>query len=48
MIVYGTKIKSDIDFPLDISHEMEMQYEMGTFSDYHYHPYISVFGWEKE
>lgn len=28
MIVYGTKIKSDIDFPLDLSHETETRYEV--------------------
>jgi hypothetical protein len=28
MIVYGTKIKSDIDFPLDLSHETEVRYEV--------------------
>jgi len=28
MIVYGTKIKSDIDFPLDLSHETEVRYEI--------------------
>ena len=28
MIVYGTKIKSDIDFPLNLSHETEARYEV--------------------
>lgn len=28
MIVYGTKIKSDINFPLDLSHETEIRYEI--------------------
>ncbi len=28
MIVYGTKIKSDIDFPLDLSQETETRYEV--------------------
>ena len=28
MIVYGTKIKSDIDFPLDLFHETETRYEV--------------------
>ena len=28
MIVYGTKIKSDIDFPLDLSHETAARYEV--------------------
>ncbi len=28
MTVYGTKIKSDIDFPLDLSHETETRYEV--------------------
>jgi len=28
MIVYGTKIKSDIDFPLDLSRETEVRYEV--------------------
>ena len=28
MIVYGTKIKSDIDFPLDLSQETETRYEL--------------------
>ena len=28
MTVYGTKIKSDIDFPLDLSHETEVRYEI--------------------
>ena len=28
MIVYGTKIKSDIDFPLDLSHQTETCYEV--------------------
>lgn len=28
MIVYGTKIKSDIDFPLDLSHETAVRYEV--------------------
>ncbi len=28
MIAYGTKIKSDIDFPLDLSHETEVRYEV--------------------
>lgn len=28
MIVYGTKIKSDIDFPLDLSHGTETRYEV--------------------
>jgi len=28
MIVYGTKIKSDIDFPLDLSHQTETRYEV--------------------
>ena len=26
MTVYGTKIKSDIDFPLDLSQETEVRY----------------------
>jgi len=39
MIVYGTKINSDIEFPLDISHETEMQYvvELSFHPGYHYH-----------
>jgi len=28
MTVYGTKIKSDIDFPLDLLHETEIRYEV--------------------
>ncbi|MCO4846163.1 MAG: hypothetical protein KC427_09110 [Sulfurovum sp.] len=28
MTVYGTKIRSDIDFPLDLSHETETRYEV--------------------
>ncbi len=28
MTVYGTKIKSDIDFPLDLSHETQTRYEI--------------------
>ena len=28
MTVYGTKIKSDIDFPLDLFHETEVRYEV--------------------
>ena len=28
MTVYGTKIKSDIDLPLDLSHETEVRYEV--------------------
>lgn len=28
MIVYGTKIKSDINFPLDLSHETQTRYEV--------------------
>jgi len=28
MTVYGTKIKSDIDFPLDLSHKTETRYEV--------------------
>ncbi len=28
MTVYGTKIKSDIEFPLDLSHETETRYEI--------------------
>jgi hypothetical protein len=28
MTVYGTKIKSDIDFPLDLSHQTETRYEV--------------------
>ncbi|EIF51110.1 hypothetical protein [Sulfurovum sp. AR] len=28
MIVYGTRIKSDIDFPLDLSHETTSRYEV--------------------
>jgi hypothetical protein len=28
MTVYGTKIKSDIDFPLELSHETETRYEV--------------------
>ena len=28
MTVYGTKIKSDIDFPLDLSHETEVRYDI--------------------
>ncbi len=31
MTVCGTKIKSDINFPLDIPHETETQYKIGTF-----------------
>jgi len=33
MIVYGTKIKSDIDFPLDLSHETETRYEVELSSN---------------
>ncbi|UFH58939.1 phosphoenolpyruvate carboxykinase (ATP) [Sulfurovum mangrovi] len=33
MRVYGTKIKSDIDFPLDLSHETEIRYEVTLSSD---------------
>ena len=28
MTVYGTKINSDIDFPLDLTHETEVRYEV--------------------
>ncbi|MGC9350559.1 MAG: hypothetical protein ACP5D3_01065 [Sulfurovum sp.] len=28
MTVYGTRIKSDIEFPLDLSHETEIRYEL--------------------
>ena len=33
MIVYGTKIRSDIDFPLDLSHETEVRYEIELSSE---------------
>jgi hypothetical protein len=33
MIVYGTKIKSDIDFPLDLSHETEVRYDIELSSN---------------
>ena len=33
MIVYGTKIKSDIDFPLDLSHNTAARYEIGLYSN---------------
>ncbi len=33
MIVYGTKIKSDIDFPLDLSQETETRYEVELSSN---------------
>jgi hypothetical protein len=32
MTVYGTKIKSDIDFPLDLSQETETRYEVALLS----------------
>jgi hypothetical protein len=32
MTLYGTKIKSDITFPLDLSHETEVQYEVSLLS----------------
>jgi len=33
MIVYGTKIKSDIDFPLDLSHKTESRYDVELSSN---------------
>ncbi|MEN8147745.1 MAG: hypothetical protein ABFR02_09025 [Campylobacterota bacterium] len=33
MIVYGTKIKSDIIFPLDLSHDTEVRYEVELSSN---------------
>ena len=33
MIVYGTKINSDIDFPLDLSHETEIRYAVELSSE---------------
>lgn len=33
MIVYGTKIKSDINFPLNLSHQTEIRYEVTLSSD---------------
>jgi len=33
VIVYGTKIKSDIDFPLDLSHETQTRYEVELSSN---------------
>ncbi|WP_373033746.1 hypothetical protein [Sulfurovum sp.] len=33
MIVYGTKINSDIEFPLDLSHETEVRYEVELSSN---------------
>jgi hypothetical protein len=32
MTVYGTKIKSDIDFLLDLSHETKVRYEAALSS----------------